>query len=864
MTEQAKKNESAIFFGPEIQRYIIGEEDKPITMQAGGINFIYDLILSLTEPKGSKVSRKSKVTEFTNESWYKSNRIPQFPEPIKQKNNKNSKGNIGNPQIFLLCKESAIPQNETEKERLVILHDADLKQYDAVFDPHTTLVTDAQTLACLGLQIPPVPYDYERQVGACIKGLYDLDPQSPLLKLRAIVILLSTASALILDKTVGNDAESAEWNGVFVYLPNLYDTAQPPLKFLHESPRVYEAFLALLAAKWLKGDTDDIFNLRSIARYRLSLAIHDALLLNSALIHPNGAGEKAVPALLKMYDLDLGKINAISEVDLKRILLKIRNAKKDWHHPIHVPIENLQQFAGKPWSLLGSLQLDGYTIARHIWDKKVYKIKGIPMMKMGKLRTFDAAEVSGALRMEQLMRAYLDGKETKTLNLAVFGPPGAGKSFFVNQIVQGINDKRKEKEKTIELQPFNLSQVPVSQASSVMVNVFHIIRDISLKGKMPLLFVDEFDTENFQWIKLFLAPMQDSQFIEGTETHQLPPCIFVFAGGVTSSLDELLRTPGGKEKKIPDFASRLDAALTVKGLNPDIQNDPNCMYIARRALLIKAEMEKRFSGYKIEEGLLYALLHVSQYKGGARTISKLIAAINDPGNKYVHRLCLPADTELTQYLDVCSFQKQYEIGQVLYAEADRIACLVNTEYYRLQKEHHDKVCNTYLTQVEELGEPEKDGNKIRQGNRDGTLHLPSFLYQAGYEIALEASLTNMWDQAGKALESDLACMEHMRWMAIRMLNGAWFGTKKIEDKEISTNPYFVDCATLRKMSVCKKEGDNHTAYELDQKIANLHLKEFQRRFFVIPIQNGHASLLAQSPHTQTYTIHAEVTETSAT
>lgn len=74
---------------------------------------------------------------------------------------------------------------------------------------------------------------------------------------------------------------------------------------------------------------------------------------------------------------------------------------------------------------------------------------------------------------------------------------------------------------------------------------------------------------------------------------------------------------------------------------------------------------------------------------------------------------------------------------------------------------------------------------------------------------------------------------------MRMLNGVWFDTDKSAPGAVTTtNPYFVDCGTLRTMALCKStllnddEKDNHTAYKLDKEIAKLHIEEFQKRFVI--------------------------------
>ena len=86
------------------------------------------------------------------------------------------------------------------------------------------------------------------------------------------------------------------------------------------------------------------------------------------------------------------------------------------------------------------------------------------------------------------------------MSYAVFGPPGSGKSFGIKQIIYSLGGN-------IDLIERNISQF---ESYSDLVKAFQVSRDISLKGKVPLVFFDEFDAEfdgkSLGWLKYFLAP----------------------------------------------------------------------------------------------------------------------------------------------------------------------------------------------------------------------------------------------------------------------------------------------------------------------------------------------------------------------
>jgi SpoVK/Ycf46/Vps4 family AAA+-type ATPase len=112
-------------------------------------------------------------------------------------------------------------------------------------------------------------------------------------------------------------------------------------------------------------------------------------------------------------------------------------------------------------------------------------LDGVPLGKFGKLITVDRREVESFRSIRSLIGEYCGQSLNKPLSIAVFGPPGSGKSFAVKQIAASIRP-----EEIIPLE-FNLSQL-----SSVddLYDAFHQVRDAALSGKLPLVFWDEFDS----------------------------------------------------------------------------------------------------------------------------------------------------------------------------------------------------------------------------------------------------------------------------------------------------------------------------------------------------------------------------------
>jgi hypothetical protein len=252
-----------------------------------------------------------------------------------------------------------------------------------------------------------------------------------------------------------------------------------------------------------------------------------------------------------------------------------------------------------------------------------------PMGVFGNLKTVDRAEIESYNAIRTLVTEFLDSDHRKRpLCIGVFGPPGAGKSFGVEEVIGSIGGKRVAK------MTFNVSQFASERD---LVAACHRIRDKVLEGQTPFVFFDEFDSAGLDgaalgWLRTFLALMQDGKFRDGEEMHPLGKCILVFAGGTAANFDEFeqqaLTAPA--ERKGRDFVSRLRGFINVMG--PNRQGDDPA-YVLRRALVLRSLLERNKDAQglfnsrrqlQIDEGILRALLLVSNYEHGTRSMEALL------------------------------------------------------------------------------------------------------------------------------------------------------------------------------------------------------------------------------------------------
>jgi SpoVK/Ycf46/Vps4 family AAA+-type ATPase len=134
----------------------------------------------------------------------------------------------------------------------------------------------------------------------------------------------------------------------------------------------------------------------------------------------------------------------------------------------------------------------------------------LPIATIGGIKTISSAEIESLRVIRRVTQLYLSDNTQTPLRIAVFGTPGSGKSFTVKNVFRTLTGPAKEliHESSIEC---NLSGLAGPEDIS---HVFQEARDLRLKGKVPVMFFDEFDCSvgesTFFWLKHFLARISHS------------------------------------------------------------------------------------------------------------------------------------------------------------------------------------------------------------------------------------------------------------------------------------------------------------------------------------------------------------------
>lgn len=348
-------------------------------------------------------------------------------------------------------------------------------------------------------------------------------------------------------------------------------------------------------------------------------------------------------------------------------------------HAVDVPIPKRNPHSGigtgespfTTWTVLGAARIGRVSqLAEQIVRRGAQSaIEEVPLGRFGKLVTCDRQEIENLRSIRTLIEEYCNRTtDTLPLNIAVFGPPGAGKSFGVEQVAKSLGGDIKE-------HSFDLSQFSSADA---LVEALHQVRDWTIGGKIPLVFWDEFDAklagQSLGWLRYFLSPMQNGTFQDGQLTHPIGRAIFVFVGGRSHRREAFVRDLQGTESvdaKKPDFVSRLRGYVDVLGPNRARDQDDNAIpgddYMVRRALLLRSMLHRHQPHIfrkedgdevlEIDDGVLRAFLGTPEYKHGARSMEAIIkmSALTDKAR--FEQSCLPSEQQLNLHVDGPEFNR---------------------------------------------------------------------------------------------------------------------------------------------------------------------------------------------------------------
>lgn len=465
------------------------------------------------------------------------------------------------------------------------------------------------------------------------------------------------------------------------------------------------------------------------------------------------------------------------------------------------------------WTILGSIPSEGIeNIARdYILEGNSSELDKVPVGTWGKLITLDRQEIESYQSVRNLILEYSKNQSIRNpLCIAVFGPPGSGKSFGIKQIAASLRVS------PMKEMVFNLSQF---DSPDVLPMMFHKVRDEVLKGITPLVFFDEFDTslkkQELGWLKYFLAPMQDGEFLDGEGMHPIGKAIFIFAGGTCKSyrqFDENVQK--NIDVKGPDFISRLKGYMNIKGCNQNGYNDQ--FYPIRRAMLFRSIVERDRQDLISTNGklainpeLIHAFLWVKKFKHGARSMESIILGSSLIGKRIFDQSALPPRDQLRVHVDEEDFMRHLHGDLLKNDSREALAEKIHEHYLKTSSKPSVYAGKPWSLLPEEI----KESNRLQADD------MISKLWRCGYDIQDARNRQAVLIRFPSEDIEIMAVLEHERWVEEKQEKGWKYGPTRDDEKKIHNR-----LVPWEELPEDEKDKDRNAAINIPHLLASINLE----------------------------------------
>ncbi|KAK0744401.1 hypothetical protein B0T21DRAFT_407510 [Apiosordaria backusii] len=458
-----------------------------------------------------------------------------------------------------------------------------------------------------------------------------------------------------------------------------------------------------------------------------------------------------------------------------------------------IPSDNIARSSDPGWSILDQVIGDPVEVARQIVRRGTFSSpRQVPLARFNQLLLFDRREIEFFRTIHNFLEEYFLAPMHRPLCIALFGPRGSGKAFAAHQVFEAAaRDK-----------PIKKFQFDLSQFTSVddLLAAFHTIRDVSLKGSMPMAYFNAFDC-SFEgsplgWLPHLLGVMFSGCFSDRGISRPLGAAVFFFGSIAIKSYDDFRRkaskavVTGGNFNRAQEFLACLHAFGDMSG--PDKMNwreGEDKLYPVRRAVIIRTLLEKREpnlvcqGAIDIEDSVLNALLLVPTYRQGIRSIKSIIDMSRLNGRHRFERSSLPPPVQLDLHVEYKVFLRCLNGSPLPEQLREPLAKALHKTYLdvRGKMTGKDKATADDLKSWDEISE------ELRESSRAHADSIPSKLREIQCFLAEKQEGRPPVKSFTKDQREKLGKIEHDRWSAERLQN-QW-GTGEERDPRRRKTPF---------------------------------------------------------------------------
>lgn len=220
----------------------------------------------------------------------------------------------------------------------------------------------------------------------------------------------------------------------------------------------------------------------------------------------------------------------------------------------------------------------------------------------------------------------IDTNLKRPLNFMMIAEPGSGKSHFIDCLSKEMSRKG------IQAITYNMAAL---QNLDDLIQPLESIRNLKVADKLPILFLDEFDSLERNY-SLLLPLMWDGELHISHRYLKLGKVIIIIAGSDTNinkvmsaakSMQKNIALPLGTPKKIVDLLSRINGGV-IDIPNLDLMKGDRDRRVDK-VLLVISLLRKRFGPELVMvPWALLKFVALTKFRYGVRSITHLVELIN--------------------------------------------------------------------------------------------------------------------------------------------------------------------------------------------------------------------------------------------